>query len=162
MKGDLNIDFTMAIILFISVYAMLYILLPSATISFKKTPDPLQTASTYFADVLTVTPGIPANWSDLGTVTKLGLAYGSNVTSYPNIFDVNKILAINGQACSSLKPKTDMLLDFAIKVDCNTCGTGINYSCTGTIPTIARLIERVGYIKNGSTYTHAKLQVWTW
>ena len=46
MKGDINVDFVMAVILFVSVYAMLYVLLPAATISFKKTPDPLWTAST--------------------------------------------------------------------------------------------------------------------
>jgi hypothetical protein len=158
MKGDINVDFVMAVILFVSVYAMLYVLLPSATISFKKTPDPLATASYYFSDVLVTTPGIPAEWTSVSGVSRLGFAYGNNVTSYANILDARKVGAIDGQACSSLKTKTDLLLDFAIQVE----SSSKTYSCTATIPGIARLIERPGYLKNGTAYAPIKIKIWTW
>ncbi len=158
MKGDINVDFIMAIMLFISVYAMLYILLPSSTIDFKKTSDPLATASYYFSDVLATTPGIPAYWNTTADVSRLGLAYGTNSTSYPNIIDARKIGAIDGQSCSILKSKTDLLLDFAIQVE----SSSKTYSCTATIPVTARLIERVGYLKNGTAYTPVKIKTWTW
>lgn len=158
MKGDMNIDFVMAIILFVSVYAVLYTLLPSATIGFKKTPDPLATASYYFSDVLVTTPGIPANWSTVASMTRLGLAYGTNATSYPNIIDARKIGAIDGQSCGSLKAKVDITLNFSIAIETNSR----NYSCTATIPKVARLIERVGYVKNNTAYLPAKIKVWTW
>jgi hypothetical protein len=124
MKGDINVDFVMAVILFVSVYAMLYMLLPAATISFKKTPDPLWTASHYFADVLMTSPGIPSNWGTIGEVQRLGLAYGDNITSYSNILDAKKIGAIGGQTCSLLKSKTDTLLDFSIAVDIVNASAG--------------------------------------
>jgi len=158
MKGDINVDFVMAVILFVSVYAMLYVLLPSATISFKKTPDPLATASYYFSDVLVTTPGIPAEWTSVSGVSRLGFAYGNNVTSYANILDARKVGAIDGQACSNLKTKTDLLLDFAIQVE----SSSKTYSCTATIPGIARLIERAGYLKNGTVYSPIKIKIWTW
>ncbi len=158
MKGDMNIDFVMAIILFVSVYAVLYTVLPSATIGFKDTPDPLATASYYFSDVLVTTPGIPANWSTTAGMTRLGLAYGTNATSYPNIIDARKIGAINGQSCISLMVKTDITLNFSIAVETSSR----NYSCTATVPRIARLIERVGYVKNNTDYLPAKIKIWTW
>lgn len=158
MKGDMNIDFVMAIILFVSVYAVLYTILPSATIGFKKTPDPLATASYYFSDVLVTTPGLPYYWNTTAGMTKLGLAYGTNVTSYPNIIDARKIGAIDGQSCISLMAKTDITLNFSIAIET----TSKNYSCTATIPRIARLIERVGYVKNNTDYLPAKIKVWTW
>jgi len=158
MRGDLNIDFVMAIILFVSVYALLYTLLPSATISFKKTPDPLATASYYFSDILMTTPGIPINWTTVNEVSRLGLAYGNNVTIYPNILDAKKVGAIDGQTCSDLKAKTSITLDFAIRVE----SSSRNYSCTATIPKTARLIERVGYLRNNTDYAPVKVKTWTW
>jgi len=137
---------------------MLYVLLPAATISFKKTPDPLATTSYYFSDVLVTTPGIPAEWTSVSGVSRLGFAYGNNVTSYANILDARKVGAIDGQACSNLKTKTDLLLDFAIQVE----SSSKTYSCTATIPGIARLIERAGYLKNGTVYSPIKIKIWTW
>jgi hypothetical protein len=158
MKGDMNIDFVMGVVLFVSVYAIIYIQLPSSTVSFRQTPDPLTTASYYFSDVIATTPGIPANWTTVGEMTRIGLAYGTNFTSYPNIIDIKKAAAIDGQACSSLKAKTTITLNFAIIVNSNFR----NYSCTATIPKVARLIERMGYLKNGTAYSPATIKTWTW
>jgi len=158
MKGDINVDFVMAVILFVSVYAMLYMLLPAATISFKKTPDPLYTTGRFFSDILVTTTGIPANWTSIAELSSLGFAYGSNTTSYPNILDARKIGAIVNQNCSSLKQKTRILLDFAISIE-----VGSNtYSCNATIPKVARLMERVAYLKNGTNYSPAKVKIWVW
>jgi hypothetical protein len=154
----MNIDFVMAIILFVSVYAVLYTILPSATISFKDTPDPLATASYYFSDSLVTAPGIPANWSTVAQMTRLGLAYGTNATSYPNIIDAKKIGAIDGVSCASLRAKTDITLNFSIQVEADNK----NYSCVSAIPGIARLIERIGYVKNNTKYHPAKIKIWTW
>jgi len=158
MKGNLDVDFVMAIILFVSVYGLLYTLLPSATISFRNMADPLNPASQYFADVLVATPGIPPTWNSLANVNKLGLAYGNNVSSYANIIDATKVAAINNQLCSSLESKTDITLDFAIQIETSRASLG----CNATIPKTARLIERIGYLKNGTNYDPAKIKIWTW
>ena len=158
MKGNMDVDFVMAVILFVSVYGLLYTLLPSATISFRNMGDPLGPASQYFADVLVTTPGIPPVWNSTANVNKLGFAYGNNISSYSNIIDAAKFTAINGVSCSTLKPKTDITLDFAIQIETSR----INMSCTATIPKTARLIERLGYLKNGTNYDAAKIKIWTW
>ena len=158
MKGDINVDFVMAVILFVSVYAMLYMLLPAATISFKKTPDPFYTTGQFFSDVLLTSTGIPANWTTIAGVSKLGFAYGNNITSFPNILDARKVSAMVNQNCSLLKPKMDILLDFALSVEAGSA----THSCNATIPKVARLMERVAYLKNGTQFTPAKVKIWIW
>lgn len=158
MKGDLNVDFVMAVILFVSFYALLYTILPSATIGFTKNPDPLATASYYLADSLITTPGTPFNWSSMSDATRLGLTYSTTFFDYPNILDAKKVGALNSQTCSSLKSKTDVTLNFAIVIETDSA----THSCTATIPKKARLIERVGYVKNGTNYSPAKIKIWTW
>jgi hypothetical protein len=41
-------------------------------------------------------------------------------------------------------------------------GVSGTYSCSSTIPKKARLIERIGYLKNGTEYTPIKVKIWTW
>jgi len=158
MKGYMDVDFVLAVILFVTVYSLLYTMLPSMTISFRETPDPIATTSAYFSDELMFTPGIPANWTTLGQATRLGLTYGTRTISYPNILDINKIASIDGQDCATLRAKTDVTLNFVIIVESSVH----NYSCSRTLPATARLIERVGYVKNSTNYYPAKMKLWTW
>jgi hypothetical protein len=41
-------------------------------------------------------------------------------------------------------------------------GVSGTYSCSSTVPKKARLIERIGYLKNGTEYTPIKVKIWTW
>jgi hypothetical protein len=159
MRGALDYDFSIAIVLFITVYASLYTVLPSFIGGLAEPrQDPYLAEARYFSDRLVLTPGEPQDWSDISLVEKLGLAY-YDATYYPNILDYDKVTQLPLQDCGALKEKLGADLDFKISVvtQANT------WSCNSTEePMSPKLVQRMAYLYDGLTYTPARLDFWVY
>lgn len=156
-KGSLNVDFLLAFALFIIVYTNIFSIFFFFTTSSQDIPDELYMESTYFSSVIVDYAGYPKDWSSFSDVQSLGFAY-YNYTTFMNIVDKRKILAITSQSCSSLKSKSDLNVNFKIVFGTNTS----NHSCTGAAPAGARKVERVVYIYDGQNFSSGKMELYIW
>ena len=157
-RGDVNFDFSIALVLFMIVYAGLFSSLPSATTSFQKNRDALATSTVFLTESLVAAPGIPKNWTTFDENQKLGLAF-YNSTFFPNVIDVDKALQLSLRNCSEWYNKTTVTLEFKIAVINNTASV---FECNNTVPRTARITDRMAFLKNASAYTPVTLRVYTW
>ena len=156
-KGSLNVDFLLAFALFIIAYGQIFSIFFFFTTGIHDTRDELLMESRYLSSVIVNYAGYPKNWSTFSAAQSIGFAY-YNYTTYANILDKRKILAITSQNCNALKSKSDITMNFKIIFGTNTS----NYSCIGTYPPYARQIERVVYIYDGQNYSSGKVELYTW
>jgi hypothetical protein len=137
-KGVLPYDFAVAMILFTSVYAAIFISLPSISAVSKKFQDPFYSNAFHLSESFISNKG-----SGLISVRR-------------NIFEIDKAVALNNSLCTDIK--TDITKNFKLSIETST----VTYGCNATVPATARLVERSIYIKDGLSYTPAKLRVWVW
>jgi|GEM_PF-2365341 len=159
-KGSVDYDFILSIALFTIAYISLFTLLPYINISSVNSEDNLIQESNYLSTILVKYPGYPKNWTNTNNMISIGLSYYDNISSYPNILDLNKINQITTTSCNSLKPKTDVTTNFIINIKLNN---GSNYNCTGTKPSNARETQRPIMIYDyNNNYKPGVLELYTW
>ena len=157
-KGDLNFDFVVEVVLFLLTYFTIFTLLPSLSLTTVESEDPFLSESTRLSwDLLEA--GDPPDWSNINTINVLGFGYYDTYT-HTNVLDFSKVIQLPGTPCPNLYEEIGMTeeIDFKIQVETSSA----NYSCTNTVGSDYRQLDRVVYIYDGSTYEPAKLSIYAW
>ena len=156
MKGDVDYDFILAFVMFISIYTSVFQMLPYMTSGSNEAKDIILMESTHLSETLVKSPGYPRDWNAT-SVTKLGLAYYGE-TYRPNILDYYKITEINGTDCAGYADAVDTAIGFKITVVTNAYSLG----CSNTPDAYARVIERPVMVYNGVSYEPGIMRLHTW
>jgi hypothetical protein len=158
MRGQLHIDFMLALALFMFVYAMIFGYIAFFTTGYRQTTDEFTFEARHLSNVFVESAGYPKDWDTFSEVSTLGFAR-LNSSIYPGVIDTKKVVAISSQSCSDLKSKTDVTMNFKITLELNRT---LNVSCSGTAPANARMIDRPVFAFDGMNFSSAifHLQVW--
>lgn len=156
MKGDIDFDFILSIVLFLIIYIIIFQTISFLTLGARETPDIYSMEIVQLSEQFMKSAGSPEIW-DLANVTKLGFAY-YNESCKQNILDYNKIILINNTDCSNLTEKTATTVKFNIKFETN------NYvlNCSNAPKSTARIVERSGMVYDGNTYEPIKMRLYVW
>ena len=157
-KGSMGLEFVVAISLFLVAFWFIY--LQSTVLLLPKTfrNDVRQPGAEFVSTKLMSDPGYksgiatPEDW-DAGTgYDELGLALYSGSTKQ-GVLDRNKLNAVNGTSCSSLK--LDVFEgEFAYEVHSNlfwACDAGFDKNA---------YVQRPVYVKVGGAYWKGVIRVW--
>ncbi|MCD6522789.1 MAG: hypothetical protein J7K68_03490 [Candidatus Diapherotrites archaeon] len=152
-KGSLNIEFVIAVTLFISAFWVLY-LQGSTFITQRIVRNDVRYPAMYmFSEKIMKEAGEPKDWNATNTYTTFGLAYYDGKT-YASILDENKLDAMNGSACPTMELFNG--IDFAIKVRTKAKV----WECTTNIKKITS-IQRPVYVRmNSGAYKEGVIYVW--
>jgi hypothetical protein len=78
MRGAFDVDFIIAMVFFVAVYANLYVALPTLISTFRVNTDSFWSEAVYLSDTFINTAGEPKNWSEGGA------GFAGNYSGTPN------------------------------------------------------------------------------
>ncbi len=157
MKGQLYIDFVLALALFVFVYSSVFGYIAFFTAGYRQNTDEFTFESRVLSNDFVEGAGYPSYWQSYSQANTLGFAW-FNTSIYPNIIDKVKFNAAAGQSCDTLKTKTDISTNFKIELESNNT----NISCSGTAPNNARRIERTVFVYDGMNITGGIFRIYMW
>lgn len=157
MRGQLYVDFVLAIALFMFVYATIFGYIAFFTAGYRQTTDEFSMESKYLSNTFVESAGYPKYWQSYSEVSSLGFAW-FNTSIYPNFIDKVKFNAAAAQSCDTLNSKTDVTVHFKIELEMNKT----NSSCSGTAPSNARRIDRTVSIYDGMNITGGIFRLYVW
>ncbi|MEM3412252.1 MAG: hypothetical protein QW735_00940 [archaeon] len=148
MKGTLDFDFMMSLLLFLTIYFSVYLFLPDLMQDVLSTKDYRQSIVSNIAEYIISQPGFPENWTNISDAELFGLA----VSGERNIISLEKAKALHNQPCDLIKTP----LEFKVKVKVVAGNT--EFSCEG-YQNFTRIRRNV-FIFDGENYTQGVVEVY--